>query len=91
MARALWRRPSEALQDLGKEIEAPKPGASGAKSTPQSPITKPIPVEVRQPEATRCKTFAALITPLVHRLAITGIVVIFVIFIPFQREDLRNH
>ena len=32
----------------------------------------------------------ALITPLVHPLAMTGIVVIFVIFILLQREDLRN-
>ena len=83
-------RASEVLQDLGKEIEAPKPGASGAKSTLPSLTSKPIPVEVRQPEASALQTFAALITPLVHPLAMTGIVVIFVIFILLQREDLRN-
>ena len=83
-------RASEVLQDLGKEIEAPKPGASAANSRLPSLTSKPIPVEVRQPEASALQTFVALITPLVHPLAMTGIVVIFVIFILLQREDLRN-
>ena len=83
-------RASEVLQDLGKEIEAPKPGASAANSRLPSLTNKPIPVEVRQPEASALQTFVALITPLVHPLAMTGIVVIFVIFILLQREDLRN-
>src|SRR6185295_2783570 len=83
-------RASEVLQDLGKEIEAPKPGASAANSRLPSLTSKPIPVEVRQPEASALQTFVALITPLVHPLAMTGIVIIFVIFILLQREDLRN-
>ena len=83
-------RASEVLQDLGKEIEAPKPGAPAAKGRLPSLTSKPIPVEVRPPEASALQTFVALITPLVHPLAMTGIVVIFVIFILLQREDLRN-
>ena len=83
-------RASEVLQDLGKEIEAPKPGAPAASSKLPSVTNKPIPVEVRQPEASALQTFAALMTPLVHPLAMTGMVVIFVIFILLQREDLRN-
>ena len=83
-------RASEVLQDLGKEIEAPKPGASGATSRLPGVTNKPIPVEVRQPEPSALQTFVALITPLVNPLAMTGIVVIFVIFILLQREDLRN-
>lgn len=83
-------RASEVLQDLSKEIETPKPGAPGVNITLPSVTSKPIPVEVRQPEASALQTFAALITPLVNPLAMTGIVVIFVIFILLQREDLRN-
>ena len=83
-------RASEVLQDLGKEIEAPKPGAPGATNRLPGTTSKPIPVEVRQPEASALQTFVALITPLVNPLAMTGIVVIFVIFILLQREDLRN-
>jgi predicted PurR-regulated permease PerM len=83
-------RASEVLQDLSKEIETPKPGAPRANITLPGVTTKPIPVEVRQPEASALQTFVALITPLVNPLAMTGIVVIFVIFILLQREDLRN-
>lgn len=83
-------RASEVLQDLGKEIEAPRPSTAGTASRLPSVTSKPIPVEVRQPEASALQTFAALITPLVNPLAMTGIVVIFVIFILLQREDLRN-
>src|SRR4029077_8772860 len=36
------------------------------------------------------QTLVALITPLIHPLATTGIVVIFVIFILMQMQDLRN-
>ena len=83
-------RASEVLQDLGKEIEAPKSGPPVATSRLPTVTSKPIPVEVRQPEASALQTFVALITPLVNPLAMTGIVVIFVIFILLQREDLRN-
>src|SRR4051812_17967305 len=83
-------RASEVLQDLSKEIETPKPGGPAASPRLPGTTTRPIPVEVRQPEASALQTFAALITPLVNPLAMTGIVVIFVIFILLQREDLRN-
>jgi len=83
-------RASEVLQDLSKEIEAPKSGAPVSTGRLPGVTSKPIPVEVRQPEASALQTFVALITPLVSPLAMTGIVVIFVIFILLQREDLRN-
>ena len=51
---------------------------------------KPIPVEVHQPDPGALQTLATLITPLIHPLATTGIVVIFVIFILVQQQDLRN-
>ena len=85
-------RASEVLQNLGKELD--KPQISGSTSVPVSvdnaPANKPIPVEVKQPDPGALQTLAALITPLIHPLTITGIVIIFVIFILMQREDLRN-
>ena len=45
---------------------------------------------MKQPDPGALQTLVALITPLVHPLATTGIVVIFVIFILMQRQDLRN-
>jgi hypothetical protein len=53
-------------------------------------LDRPIPVEVKQPDPGALETLVALITPLVHPLTTTGIVVIFVAFILMQREDLRN-
>ena len=88
-------RAADVLKDLGKEINQPKdkPQAplanrSGPPSNGQD--VRPIPVEVRQPPPTALESVAALITPLLHPLMTTGIVVIFVIFTLLQREDLRN-
>jgi hypothetical protein len=50
----------------------------------------PVPVEVRQPDPGALESLRTLISPLVHPLATTGIIIIFVIFILLQREDLRN-
>jgi predicted PurR-regulated permease PerM len=51
---------------------------------------KPVPVEVRQPDPGALESIRTLIAPLLHPLATTGIIIIFVIFILPQREDLRN-
>jgi len=87
-------RAADVLQDLSKELNKPKepPAASGAPlQTPTTaPEAKPIPVEVRQPPPTAPESVAALISPLLHPLATTGIIAIFVVFILLQREDLRN-
>ncbi len=84
-------RASQVLQDLSSELDKPAPhqpatALPGAAATPD----KPIPVEVKQPDPGALQTLVALITPLIHPLATTGIVVIFVIFILMQRQDLRN-
>jgi predicted PurR-regulated permease PerM len=84
-------RASEVLHSLSKELDRPKLDAQTA-APPADPATpvKPIPVEVRQPDPGALQTLASLITPLIHPLATTGIVVIFVIFILVQQQDLRN-
>ena len=85
-------RASEVLHELHKELD--KPGSASPSSAPfageRRLPDRPIPVEVRQPDPGALQTLAALITPLVHPLTTTGIVVIFVIFILLQRQDLRN-
>jgi predicted PurR-regulated permease PerM len=84
-------RASQVLQDLSSELDKPAPSrpATGLPSGAGAP-DKPIPVEVKQPDPGALQTLVALITPLIHPLATTGIVVIFVIFILMQRQDLRN-
>jgi predicted PurR-regulated permease PerM len=84
-------RASEVLQNLSSELD--KPGAtvpSIGRQTVGPATDRPIPVEVKQPDPGALQTLVALITPLIHPLATTGIVVIFVVFILMQKQDLRN-
>ena len=83
-------RASEVLQDLGKEIDRPAAEARAPPLKDGTPVNRPIPVEVKQPDPGALQMLAALIAPLVQPLTTTGIVVIFVIFILMQRQDLRN-
>ena len=83
------------LKDLGKELDKPKEASSArAPSLVVKPNASgpqaPVPVEVRQPDPGALESLRTLISPLVHPLATTGIIIIFVIFILLQREDLRN-
>jgi predicted PurR-regulated permease PerM len=82
---------SEVLKSLRNELERRRSEGPVVRSTTTSTsVEKPIPVEVRQPDPGALQTLGALITPLIHPLATTGIVVIFVIFILLQQQDLRN-
>jgi predicted PurR-regulated permease PerM len=93
--RGTLERASDMLKDLGKELDKPKDAASarapGSVLGPGVPgPVAPVPVEVRQPDPGALESLRTLISPLVHPLATTGIIIIFVIFILLQREDLRN-
>src|SRR6202521_2152569 len=93
--RGTLERASGMLKDLSKELDKPKDAAStlgtGTSLTPKtSAPLAPVPVEVRQPDPGALESLQSLISPLLHPLATTGIIVIFVIFILLQREDLRN-
>jgi predicted PurR-regulated permease PerM len=93
--RGTLERASDMLKDLSKELDKPKdavsarsPGSVAGSNAPALPT--PVPVEVRQPDPGALESLRTLISPLVHPLATTGIIIIFVIFILLQREDLRN-
>jgi predicted PurR-regulated permease PerM len=93
--RGTLERASGMLKDLSKELDKPKDAASplgaGAILSPKAPAPlAPVPVEVRQPDPGALESLQSLISPLLHPLATTGIIIIFVIFILLQREDLRN-
>lgn len=93
---------STVLERLSKEIDAPEkePGAAtsapaavpkvAAAPEPEPAEPPPMPVVLREPPPGPLATLQSVLTPLVHPFAMTGIVVIFVIFILLQREDLRN-
>jgi predicted PurR-regulated permease PerM len=93
--RGTLERASGMLKDLSKELDKPKEAApplvAGTSLTPKtSAALTPVPVEVRQPDPGALESLQSLISPLLHPLATTGIIIIFVIFILLQREDLRN-
>ena len=93
--RGTLERASDMLKDLSKELDKPKDApsarASGSIAGTNAPAQlTPVPVEVRQPDPGALESLRTLISPLVHPLATTGIIIIFVIFILLQREDLRN-
>ena len=82
---------SDVLKDLKKEIDGPRSGPPAEPSlSGQVQASRPIPVEVRQPDPGALQLLVALIEPLIHPLTTTGIVVVFVIFILLQQNDLRN-
>ena len=92
--RGTLERASDMLKDLSKELDKPKesaPPRALSSMIPNAPGPQtPVPVEVRQPDPGALESLRTLISPLVHPLATTGIIIIFVIFILLQREDLRN-
>jgi predicted PurR-regulated permease PerM len=92
--RGTLERASDMLKDLSKELDKPKDAvparAPGSLAGNTSVPPKPVPVEVRQPDPGALESLRTLISPLIHPLATTGIIIIFVIFILLQREDLRN-
>jgi predicted PurR-regulated permease PerM len=84
-------RAADVLQDLGRELDRPKPELpSTSETTASSREGRPIPVEVHQPDPGAIETLQAFLSPLIHPITTTGIVLIFVVFILLKREDLRN-
>jgi predicted PurR-regulated permease PerM len=79
-------RASEVLQDLSKELSQPDLQTTPAPGQPP----RPVPVEVREPDPGPLATLISVVRPLIHPLATMGLVIVFVIFILWQRQDLRN-
>jgi predicted PurR-regulated permease PerM len=87
----VFKNASNVLKDLNQELNTAEKGGAPNKAAPNAPAPeKPVPVEIRQPDPAASETLVAIIRPLVSPLTTTGIVIIFVIFFLFQREDLRN-
>jgi predicted PurR-regulated permease PerM len=84
---------SDLLKDLTKELETSDPEKLPAPPpalTQPGTAVKPVPVEVHQPAPGASETVVAVLQPLVAPFTTIGIVMIFLIFFLFQREDLRN-
>jgi len=73
------------LKSQDTESPASTPSLSGGPGG-----RTPIPVEVHQPDPAASETLVAILRPLAAPFTTTAIVVVFLIFFLFQREDLRN-
>ncbi len=79
-------RASEVLGRLSQELDRPAPQSSLEVADGPAPVA----VVVHEAPRAPLETLTAVVQPLLHPFAVTGIVIIFVVFILLQREDLRN-
>src|SRR3954471_2433688 len=89
----LLKNASSMLKNLDRELSTQEDRAAPtARETlsPERAKTSPIPVEVHQPDPGASEALVAMLTPLAAPFTTTGIVVIFLTFFLFQREDLRD-
>jgi predicted PurR-regulated permease PerM len=74
-----------------RRLETPPAPAAEKRPKPVPDAgTKPMQVEVRQPDPTPIQLAERIITPIVDPLSTTAIVLIVAIFVLLQREDLRD-
>jgi predicted PurR-regulated permease PerM len=93
------KQASDALKDLQEQLEAPAKSAAPPVAVTVSPLplsngnsgnARPIPVEVHSPAPTALDQLQSIIGAVLHPLATTGAVLLFVLFLLLQREDVRD-
>ena len=85
----VFRRATETLQGLGKELSNAQ-GQGKPDTAPSASATKPLPVQIEEPEPGPLQLVQSILGPLLQPLAAGGLVVVFVILILLEREDLRD-
>ena len=85
-------RASSMLKSLRDQVTGAPPDISVPAPRTQNPTAAPppVPVEIRQPDATPLDLFLNIAGPLVGPLAAAGIVLVFVVFILLYKEDIRD-
>ena len=90
----LFRKAATALKQIEQGLSNPPPETSvGTEPGPPQQVEQgkqPVPVEVRNPPPTPFEIYQGIAGTLLPPLATAGIVLLFVVFILFQREDLRD-
>ena len=87
--RGIFSQATNMLRELGTELS--KEETQGAANTVASaPLTKPIPVQIQEPEPGALQIVQSIIGPLLQPMAAGGLVIVFVIMILLEREDLRD-
>lgn len=81
-------RMSGMVENLRREIKSTVPDKPVTPASPNE--ARPVPVEVKPTEPTPWELARDIVTPILRPLGITGIVLVFVVAMLFQREDLRD-
>lgn len=97
-AKGALGRAAASVQELGKELSSPDAAPAAGASLPVRPakrgtpaqVSGPLPVEVVDRPRNGLEYARDLIKPFVAPLGITGIVLIFTVFMLAKKEDLRN-
>lgn len=82
------KRASSTLNSLATELKGGSSKNTGAQSALEG--STPIPVEVQSPEPATLQYLQNLIGPFVVPLTMAGLLILFLAFILFYREDLRD-
>ncbi|WP_158305498.1 AI-2E family transporter [Opitutus terrae] len=77
------------LERTWAELQQPAPDTHSSPATPPG-APKPVPVEVKEGDATSLDIGRQVLSSLIKPLSTAGIVIVFVIVILFQRDDLRS-
>ena len=85
-------RAGEALSELQKELATPEvePAKPKVGANAAHPDDKPMQVEIREHEPSGMELFQRIAGTVLPPLATAGIILLFVVFILYQREDLRD-
>jgi len=84
---------SSTLNDLADELKNQRSRAGGnaaQNGALKDQSVTPVPVEVRAPQPPTLERLQNLISPLVTPLAMGSLIILFLVFILFYREDLRD-
>jgi predicted PurR-regulated permease PerM len=88
-ASPVFERAGETLKRLQQQLAGEDELSPDAEIGPEAE-DKPIPVEIRQPEAEPFERFQRVAGTLLPPLVTAGIVLLLLVFILIQREDLRD-
>jgi predicted PurR-regulated permease PerM/methylmalonyl-CoA mutase cobalamin-binding subunit len=85
---AVMERMSGMVENLRREIKSVAPDKPVTPATPDE--VKPVPVELKPAEPTPWEIAREIVGPILRPLGVSGIVLVFVVVMLFQREDLRD-
>jgi predicted PurR-regulated permease PerM len=87
------KRASATLNNLAEELKVvqPKsPGEAAPEGARNAQTAVPVPVEIQTPKPATLDYLQNLLSPLVTPVTMGGLLILFLVFILFYREDLRD-